>query len=63
LFSYIRYDADISEESQIELGATQPCFPLRMDDVGMINHFDLLGKTAARLQVNVREQFGSFATV
>ena len=59
-FSYVRYDADISTEGQIAHGAPVPYRPLKMDDVHMIKHFDLLGQSAGQSEVNLHTQLGDF---
>lgn len=60
LFSYIRYDVDVSHAGQEELGVPQPWVPLKMDDVSKLNHFGLIGDVAGQRQVDVGQHFGGF---
>jgi len=56
LFTYVRYNADISISGLQHLGLDPPCAPLKMDQVRQIRLFQQIGKKAAD-QVAVTQHF------
>jgi uncharacterized protein len=61
-FSYVRYNADLSEEGLIEMGLEHIVSDVvrEMDSVKNIKDLHKVGRTAGKKMVKVKEHFHSF---